>query len=109
MTSKTPNSDLERLLRQEPDRSLASLEADLWSRLAQHTHARRVFRGVYALQAAVLAAALVGSTIAGLRSAPASRQGELNVFSPRPVLAASTLLTERGATSDRGLAADHEP
>lgn len=109
MTSKSPSSDLQRLLAQEPDRSLSSLEADLWSRLAQHTYERRVFKGVFALQAAVLAAALVGSALAGLHSAPASPQGELNVFSPRPVLAASTLLTERGATSDQGLAADHEP
>ena len=101
MTPKLPEMDLHRLLEEEPDRSLAELEADVWAALTRYTHARRVFSAVFATQAAVLAVAIVGSAVAGFHSAPANRPTRLSVFSPRPALAASTLLTHREPPADR--------
>jgi len=90
-------SDLQSLLEARPDRSLATLEGDTWKALARHTRTRRVFRAVFAVQAAVMAAALMGSAVVGFHSAPENRGAVLDIFSPRATLAASTLL------------ADHEP
>ena len=97
MAETSPKSTLQGLLEQEPDCSLASLEADVWAAIDWHAHTRRVFRTVFTAQAAVLATALISSAIAGFHLAPASRSGQLEIFSSRPILAASTLL------------ADHEP
>ena len=86
---------LEGLLDQEPDRPLASLEADVWAAITRQAHARRVFRAVFAAQALVLTAALISSAVAGFHLAPVNRSGQLDVFSTRPILAASTLLAGR--------------
>ena len=90
-----PESDLQKLFEQGPDHSLATLEADIWTALDRHTHARRLFKAVLTAQTAVLAAALIGSAAAGFRAAPAHRPGSLDIFSPQPMLAASTLLGNR--------------
>jgi len=87
--------DLQRLLEGEPDHSLATLEADIWVAVDRHTRARRLFKVVLAAQTVVLAVALMGSAAAGFRLAPAYGPGELDVFSPRPSLAASTVLVDR--------------
>lgn len=105
MMPKLPESDLQILLEEEPDRSLASLEADIWAALSRYSHARRVFRAVFATQAAVLAAALIGSALVGFYTVPVSRPGELDIFSIRPALAASTLLAKAEPLADRELAA----
>lgn len=86
--------NLDKLLK-EPDHPLARLEEDIWAALDRHAYARRLFRRVFAAQAVVLAAALIGSTVAGLRAVPAHCPGALDIFSARPSLAAATLLVER--------------
>ena len=86
-------SDLQRLLEEGPDRSLDSLEADIWAGVEQHMHARHVYRTVFAAQAVVVAAALIGSAVVGFHSSPVSRpSGALDIFSPQSRLAVSTLL-----------------
>lgn len=89
------DQDLQRLLEGEPDRSLATLEVDIWAAVDRHVRARRLFKVVLVAQSAVLAVALIGSVAAGFRLAPAYGPGELDVFSMRPSLAASTLLVDR--------------
>jgi len=90
-----PEPDLQKLLEAGPDHPLATLETDIWAALDRHTHARRLFKAVFFAQTAVLAAVMIGSAAAGFRLTSAHRPGVLDVFSPRPTLAASTLLGHR--------------
>ena len=85
-------SELRELLDRGADRSLATLETDIWAAVAARTRAQRVFRAVLAVQVAVLAAAVLGSGCVGRQSAADHSSRDLDIFSPQPSLAASTLL-----------------
>lgn len=85
-------SDLRQLLEQGPDRSLGTLEADIWAAVAARAQAQRVFRAVFAAQIAVLAVVALGSGLIGRHLIAAGGSTELDVFSSQPALAASTLL-----------------
>lgn len=86
-------SDLQRLLAADADRSLAGLEADIWAATAARLEGRRVFRAAIAAQAALLAGLAIGGAWAQSHLTT-SRYSELDSFSLRPSLAASTLLLE---------------
>jgi len=90
-----PEPDLQKLLKAAPDHSLATLEVDIWASLDRRIGAQRLFKAVFIAQTAVLAAVMIGGAAAGFRLTPAHRPGVLDVFSPRPTLAASTLLGHR--------------
>lgn len=83
---------IKELAEQVPDHALDALEADIWSGVAAHVQAQRVFKVVFASQTLVLAVALIGSAIAGHRWGTTRQPTDLGVFSPRATLAASTLL-----------------
>ena len=85
-------SDLRQLLERGADRSLATLEADIWATVAARARAQRVFRAVLAVQVVVLTVAVLGSGLMGRQSAAEHPSGELDIFSSQPSLAASTLL-----------------
>ena len=85
-------SDLRQLLDRGADRSLVTLEADIWAAIAAQAHAQRAFKRVFAAQVAVLAVAVLGSNIIGRHLIAAGRATPLDVFSSQPALAASTLL-----------------
>lgn len=87
--------DLRQLLERGVDRSLATLEADVWAGVAAQAKAQRVFRAVFAIQVALLAVVVLGSGLVGRHLATADDPTALDVFSSRPALAASTLLLDR--------------
>jgi hypothetical protein len=85
-------SDLRQLLEQGADRTLVTLEADIWAGIAAQAQAHRVFKRVFAAQVVVLAVAVLGSNVIGRHLIAAGSSTQLDIFSPRPALAASTLL-----------------
>jgi hypothetical protein len=86
--------DIRSLAGQEPDRSLDTLEADVWAGVAARQAADRISRLVLSCQAFVVAAALVSSLIAGsqIGHALAKETGQQSSFANGMELAPSTLL-----------------
>lgn len=86
-------SELRELLGRGADRSLATLETDIWAAVAARARAERVFRAVLAVQVVVLVVAMLGSGMVGHQSAVEQHpSGDLDIFSSQPSLAVSTLL-----------------
>ena len=77
-----------------PDRSLDTLEADIWAGVAARQEANRTARLVLSCQALVVAAALILSLIAGsqIGHSLARETGGQNSFANGLELAPSTLL-----------------
>ncbi len=85
--------DLLKLIERPPDHALDTLEQEIWLRVAERQQSLRVARRLLALQSVVLAAALVGSFLAGQHySHRGSSEPSLEVFSPYMPLSVSTLL-----------------
>lgn len=84
---------LEKLLQQVPERSLEGLEREVWARIDAEADRRQLGRRVIEVQAAVLAILAMGGLALGIAGpAPARATARLDVFSPGPPLAPSTLL-----------------
>ncbi len=86
------DTDLRQLAEEPPDHALEGLEVEIWAGVAGREEARRITRRLVAIQCLVLAAALIGSLMAGQYWRGAQQRGSLDVFSPRVPLSASTLL-----------------
>ena len=85
--------DIAKLTEQEPRRSLAMLETDIWAGVAARATAKRTSKLLFACQAVVMTLALTGSIAVGSRTGLSAHQTiELGVFSTRADLAPSTLL-----------------
>lgn len=85
------DADIEKLLHRPSDRRLDTLEADIWAGVAERERSVRISRGLFAMQAVVLALTLLGALVAGKYTASAAGPA-VDVFSPRMALSASTLL-----------------
>ena len=88
--------DLNRLLSRGPDRRLETLESDVWAGVSVQERSKQWGRRLLALQALVLAVALIGSVLAGQHWRTSHHGTPLDVFSPQLPLGASTLLTGGG-------------
>ncbi len=84
---------LDQLLRQPPERALDGLEREIWARIDAEDDKRRLGRRVIEVQAALVAILLAGGLAFGLANPVSeSATARLDVFSPGPALAPSTLL-----------------
>ena len=84
------DDDIRKLAQQQSLRSLAALEADIWSGVDARARENRFSRVVYSCQAAIMAVVLLTSIAAGTRVASAQNQlSALNAFSTRADLAPS--------------------
>ncbi len=90
-------NDLRALTEQAPDRSLDTLESDIWARVGARQEANRVSRLVLCCQALVVAAGLVSSLIAGnqIGHSLAKQSSAGSGFANGMDLAPSTLLLGR--------------
>jgi hypothetical protein len=77
---------LDELAMQGPDRSLETLEADVWVALARREHAAWGLRGLLFLQGAVLLFVLAGSVLAGRELGRQQAPNTLAIFSPHLLL-----------------------
>lgn len=64
---------LKRLGESAPDRSLETLEADVWRGVALRRHETALARRVISLQGGLLLLAIVGSAAAGIKSVESAR------------------------------------
>lgn len=85
------DAEIRRLAAQPPDHVLDELEADIWAGVRERERSARSSRQLLALQALILATALIGGLVAG-RYASKAPTSSLDVFSPRMPLSVSTLL-----------------
>jgi hypothetical protein len=89
------DKDLRAIAGEPVDRSLGTLETDIWARLDRKRR-KRLLRRVLVLQGVVTAVAFTASALAGFRSVPRSRGAhELDVFSARVALSSAALMGER--------------
>jgi hypothetical protein len=84
--------DLDTLAKAPLDRSLDSLESDIWRGVESRLVERRAYAGAFAVQMVILTLGTLGSLAAGHRWAAAHEATTAGVFSPYTPLAASTLL-----------------
>ena len=88
------DKDLRAIAAGPPDRSLGTLETDIWARLDRQRR-RRLKRQALVLQSMVIAVAFAASALAGFRAVPTRGAQELDVFSARVALSSAALVGER--------------
>ncbi|HVA19114.1 MAG TPA: hypothetical protein VMU55_02965 [Solirubrobacteraceae bacterium] len=89
------DKDLQAIAGGPLDRSLETLETDIWIRLDLKRKAR-LLRRIVALQSVLAAVAFAASALAGFRAVPPTQAAhDLDVFSVRVALSSAALVGER--------------